>query len=101
VVAADGVIEFGGGSVAGGRPEVESGVEPAVDAVAGDDVVDDEVSVDVVDPESAGSANAVAGEVTTAIPTPSANARGPIRPMKSACLTQVPRTAVHRPTATV
>jgi hypothetical protein len=77
VDASEGVVEFGGGGSVDGEPsELESGVEPAVDSVAGDDVVDDEVSADVVDPESAGLANAVAGEVATAIRRPAQTPTG-------------------------
>jgi hypothetical protein len=97
VEAPEEVVAFGAdGSVDGETPAFESGVEPAGDAVSAGDVVDDEALVSVTEPESAGMANAVAGDVATAMPTPSANASGPTRPMKFALLIRVPQPAACR-----
>jgi hypothetical protein len=86
VVELDGVVE----------PEVVEVVEPEVVEVVEPEVVEvvESAVVEVVDFEvvsedgavavvfvSEGSANAIPGVVATAIPTPSANANGPTRPM--------------------
>jgi hypothetical protein len=64
---ADGLAEAGAGaSFDGEAPEGDESGEEAEDGL---------------EPESDGPANATPGVVATAIPTPSANARGPTRPM--------------------
>jgi hypothetical protein len=81
---ADGLAEPGAEASADGEaPEGESaegaeGVEPDDDEL--------EEAEDWPEPESDGVANATPGVVATAIPTPSANARGPTRPMNFADL---------------
>lgn len=68
--------------VAGDGDAVESD-EPAFPEVAAavDEAPDDDARDDELVPESAGSAHAAAGVVARAIPTPSAAANAPTRPM--------------------
>jgi hypothetical protein len=82
---ADGLAESGAeASVDGEAPEGESA--EAAEGVEPDDDESDEEAEDALEPESDGSANATPGVVATAIPTPSANASGPTRPMNFADL---------------
>jgi hypothetical protein len=78
VVELDGVVEPEVVEVV--EPEVVEVVEPEVVEVVDFEVVSEDGAVAVVF-VSEGSANAIPGVVATAIPTPSANANGPTRPM--------------------
>jgi hypothetical protein len=82
---ADGLVDFGAeASVDGEAPEGES-AEDAEGVEPNDDEFDEETD-DALESESHGSAYATPGVVATATPTPSANAKGPTRPMNFAVL---------------
>jgi hypothetical protein len=70
-----------GGSFVGNDELVADDVSDDVDPESGDELDGEGAPDDELVPESAGAANATAGVLATAIPTPSATANAPMRPM--------------------